>query len=113
MTADNGRAMSLEIMVVDGRRETWRGPVIVCAEPDPGYPDGICGMPVESQPCNIHHPDAMDTEAMVARAGHGTTCCGVLHVGPDAIAEHLLIGHGIGPVGTVWPQAEPETRLPL
>lgn len=50
-----------ETKVIDGRRETWV--VIglvggwVCAEPDPAFPDGICGMPVESEPCNVHHPD--------------------------------------------------------
>lgn len=44
----------------DGRREAWV--VInlvggwVCAEPDQGFPGGICGMPVESEPCNTHHP---------------------------------------------------------
>lgn len=44
-----------------GRREKWI--VIdgvggyICAEPEPGKPDGICGMPVESEPCNIHHPE--------------------------------------------------------
>lgn len=26
----------------------------VCAAPDPERPDGICGMPVESEPCNLH-----------------------------------------------------------
>jgi hypothetical protein len=52
----------LDIKTIDGRREAW---VIidevggyVCAEPDPGYPGGICGLPVESEPCSIHHPDA-------------------------------------------------------
>lgn len=44
-----------------GRREKWA--LIdgvggyVCAEPDPAGVDGICGMPVESEPCNIHHPE--------------------------------------------------------
>lgn len=26
----------------------------VCAAPKPGWPDGICGMPVESEPCPEH-----------------------------------------------------------
>jgi hypothetical protein len=45
-----------------GPREAWI--VIsgvggyVCAEPDPGRPDAICGMPVESEPCNLH-PDRL------------------------------------------------------
>lgn len=45
-----------------GRREKW---IVlsgvggyVCAEPDPDRPDGICGMPVESEPCTIHHPES-------------------------------------------------------
>lgn len=57
------------IKLVGGRRERW---VIidtvggwVCAEPDPGQPDGLCGMPVESEPCDIHHPDT--AELAVAR----------------------------------------------
>ena len=29
----------------------------VCARPVPGNPDGICGMPVESEPCPEHEPD--------------------------------------------------------
>lgn len=28
----------------------------VCGEPDPDRPDGVCGMPVEDEPCPIHHP---------------------------------------------------------
>lgn len=49
-----------------GRREAWI--VIsgvggyVCAEPDQGKPDGICGMPAESEPCTIHHPDVVDSD---------------------------------------------------
>lgn len=51
-----------DVTVRDGRREAWI--VIagvggfVCAEPEPDLPDGICGMPVESEPCTIHHPEA-------------------------------------------------------
>lgn len=46
---------------VAGRREAWL--LIcgiggwVCAEPDPAFPDQMCGMPVESEPCDIHHPE--------------------------------------------------------
>lgn len=51
-----------KVRIVDGRRETWivvcGMPGVVCAEPDPSGPDGVCGMPVESEPCSIHHPDA-------------------------------------------------------
>lgn len=36
----------------------------VCSMPDPGRPDGICGMPVESEPCPEHH------NAMVATLQH-------------------------------------------
>lgn len=54
----------------DGRRETWIviGGVggYVCAEPMTDLPDGICGMPVESEPCDIHHPDAI---ARILRGG--------------------------------------------
>jgi len=28
----------------------------VCAVPMPERPDGICGMPVESEPCREHNP---------------------------------------------------------
>jgi hypothetical protein len=28
----------------------------VCGTPDPTRPDGICGMPVESEPCPDHAP---------------------------------------------------------
>lgn len=55
---------ALDIKTVDDRREAW---VVlagmggyVCAEPDPALPDGICGMPVESEPCHIHHPEAAE-----------------------------------------------------
>lgn len=38
--------------------ETWSDAVppggYVCAVPDPGKPDGICGMPTESEPCTLH-----------------------------------------------------------
>ena len=51
----------LDVKMVDGRREAW---IIidlvggwVCAEPEAGQPDGTCGMPVESEPCSIHHPE--------------------------------------------------------
>lgn len=53
-----------EVKIVGGRREAWI--VIagiggyVCAEPDAEQPDGICGMPVESEPCDIHHPGAVE-----------------------------------------------------
>lgn len=47
--------------VIDGRRKAWQAinevGGWVCAEPDQARPDGMCGMPVESEPCNIHHPD--------------------------------------------------------
>jgi hypothetical protein len=70
---------TLDIKTTDGRREAWV--VIdlvggyVCAEPDPAMPDGICGMPVESEPCTIHHPDdpsdqgVMDSETKAAEGG--------------------------------------------
>lgn len=32
----------------------------VCAVPDPDGPDGACGMPVETEPCNIHFPEDVD-----------------------------------------------------
>lgn len=47
-----------------GRREVWVPLPLpggwVCGEPDPAGPDGVCGMPVESEPCTIHHPGAAD-----------------------------------------------------
>lgn len=57
-------AGSLDVQIIDGRREVWL--VIcgvggyVCAEPDPGRPDDFCGIPVETEPCPIHHPDNRD-----------------------------------------------------
>ncbi len=33
---------------------------VVCAVADPTKPDGMCGMPVESEPCSIHYPEAGD-----------------------------------------------------
>lgn len=58
--------MTPTITVVDGRREAW---IVlhgmdgwVCAEPDPTLPDGICGMPVETEPCTEHHP--LDQEGL-------------------------------------------------
>ena len=53
-------ARDLDVKTVDGRREVWL--IIdevggyVCAEAGPDGPDSICGMPVESEPCSIHHP---------------------------------------------------------
>ncbi len=42
------------------RPEVWDPSVppggYVCAVPDERYPGGICGMPVESEPCTEHHP---------------------------------------------------------
>ncbi len=49
-----------DVKLVDGRREAWLFYMGVggwiCAELDLQLPDGICGMPVESEPCTIHHP---------------------------------------------------------
>lgn len=33
---------------------------IECAEPDPDGPEGLCGIPVESEPCDVHHPGAVE-----------------------------------------------------
>jgi hypothetical protein len=56
----------LDIKMIDGRREAWLVYMgvggYVCAEPDPGQPDGICGMPVESEPCHIHHGAVTEQE---------------------------------------------------
>jgi hypothetical protein len=45
----------------NGLLETWSGACApggwVCAWPDPNGPDGICGTPVESEPCTEHNPD--------------------------------------------------------
>jgi len=35
----------------------------VCGWPDPSHPDGCCGMPVESEPCDIHWPLADEEPA--------------------------------------------------
>lgn len=55
---------ALDLKTVDGRREAWIVVDLVggyvCAETAPGLPDGICGMPVESEPCHIHHPDKIE-----------------------------------------------------
>lgn len=32
----------------------------VCGEPDPAALDGICGRPIESEPCTTHWPDASE-----------------------------------------------------
>jgi hypothetical protein len=65
--------MSLDIKVNDGRREAWLVYMgvggYVCAEPDADKPDGICGMPVESEPCDIHHPDTTEPYVL-APASH-------------------------------------------
>jgi hypothetical protein len=48
--------------VVDGRLELFASPVWVCGEPDAEAPGGVCGRPVESEPCEVHHPNAVDEE---------------------------------------------------
>ena len=67
-------AAEFDIKTVDGRREAWIVVDLVggyvCAEPDPGLPDGICGMPVESEPCDIHHPDTTDQQEAVGTRGN-------------------------------------------
>lgn len=52
-----------------GHPVTWSSAVApggtVCAVPDPAGPDGICGMPVESEPCGRHgavQPEAVADE---------------------------------------------------
>lgn len=32
----------------------WIGPVLCCAASDPGAYEGICGLPIESEPCPVH-----------------------------------------------------------
>ena len=55
-----------QVEIRDGRREMWLdfGPRLgagyVCAEPDHNSPEWICGMPVESEPCDIHRPGQED-----------------------------------------------------
>lgn len=43
------------------RTEVWDDTVppggYVCAAPDPTHPSGVCGRPVESEPCRIHNPE--------------------------------------------------------
>ncbi len=57
-----------EFRTVDGRKEAWLvlpvygGDVIggwVCFEDDPDAEGGFCGMPVESESCTVHHPEAV------------------------------------------------------
>lgn len=59
-TAEPVRIAGGRVRVSDGRRERWITDPLpggwVCAEPDPTGPDGECGRPVESEPCEIHHP---------------------------------------------------------
>lgn len=61
------------IRVVDGRREEYiRWPLPggwVCAEPDSSMPDGVCGMPVESEPCTVHHPYDEDDDVPAGASG--------------------------------------------
>lgn len=71
------RAMAVEALSGDdsesdlnaGRPVLWSSAVApggtVCAVPDPACPDGICGMPVESEPCDRHgavQPEAVADE---------------------------------------------------
>lgn len=35
----------------------WVGPILCCAEPVPDRPDGVCGVPIESEPCTEHGTD--------------------------------------------------------
>lgn len=64
---DQPTTLVIDALTPNGRRETWI--VIngvggyVCAEDDKGRPDDICGMPVETEPCTIHHPDAADRDS--------------------------------------------------
>lgn len=32
----------------------WIGPVLCCAVPDPDAYEGLCGLPIESEPCPRH-----------------------------------------------------------
>jgi hypothetical protein len=74
--AGSSAPASLDVKFIDGRREAWI--VIagiggyVCAEPDAGKPDGMCGMPVESEPCDIHH-------ALTSTAPYSINCEGADH----------------------------------
>lgn len=64
--------MGSRIREVQGRLEMWlQFPLHVgwvCAEPDDSTQDGMCGMPVESEPCNIHHPTCLGPEMDCGRS---------------------------------------------
>lgn len=52
--------MTTQTRLIDGRLELWLPLPLpggwVCGEPDDAQPDGMCGMPIESESCNVHHP---------------------------------------------------------
>ena len=54
----------------NGRPAIWSAAVppggMVCAAPDRLQPDGICGRPVESEPCDRHEPPATATPGQAA-----------------------------------------------
>jgi hypothetical protein len=56
--------MSDQVRLVDGRLELWLPFPLpggwVCGEPDDSTEDGMCGYPVESEPCPVHHPEATE-----------------------------------------------------
>lgn len=62
-----------EVVTRDGRAEAW---IVVagiggwvCAEPGPGLPGELCGIPVEDEPCSLHHPLGDDRPLLVTICG--------------------------------------------
>lgn len=49
----------------------WIGPVLCCAVPDPDAYEGICGLPIESEPCPKH---GTDVPPIPAEAEHPAAC---------------------------------------
>lgn len=86
--------MSAQNRAVNGRLELWLPLPLpggwVCGEPDDTRPDGVCGMPIESEPCTDHHPDpdpdapdGTDQRALAPAAVAPTEPASDLHRGLD------------------------------
>lgn len=53
----------------------WIGPVLCCAAPDPDAYEGLCGLPIESEPCTKHGttPEPIDEHPDPAALSEETT----------------------------------------
>jgi hypothetical protein len=82
--------MPRQVRIVDGRPEIWLPYPSpggwVCAEPDTTTPDGMCGTPTESEPCQHRAAgpvcEVQVNEGLVVR--DGDTVLLRVHTGADA-----------------------------